>query len=261
MMSTAPLTRTLRHLAAGGMAVCVAGLLACPSGCKTTPAAKPRPTAMTKAPAPAKPASESAEKPVKAPPAKPAKPAEGPPWVLRRQQEAARQQREILARQFPAEAGAWVDKFEREKPDWRVEAWGNPAALATVERNGEKMLHVVAEAGTKDKVAILKALQMDLSSRGRITLDVENATKAPVALALALTTDEWYEAPIRNVAPGPNKAVTFDLRAKDFKAKSSDWKHSAAIKEFASPKWICILLYTKEGGEFYVDNLKLLKAD
>ena len=218
------------------------------------PETKPAPAKPETKPVPAKPEAKPDEKPATAPVDK-LSPAE----LARRRAEADKLRREELAKQFPAAAATWTDPFDREKPDWRVEAWGNPAAAETVKRNDDACLKLTVKAGDKEKAALLKSLPMDISSRGAITIDVHNGAEAPVGLAIAITTDEWYESPLTSLKPGDNKAVRFDLKAKTFKAKSTDWKFGAAIKTPEQPKWICILLYTNKAGVFHIDNLQFVK--
>jgi len=62
------------------------------------------------------------------------------------------------------------------------------------------------------------------------------------------------------LAPGPNKAVAFDLRAGNFKAASTEWKHAAAVKQLDKPKFVSLLLYTKQAGVFTLGNVRLPKA-
>jgi len=253
-------TRAVRVLSTRGVVLCwVVG--ACLCGCET-PRASQQPTSPRVSPPTAKAPSARSVWPTPVPaPAEPkpaARPARRVPAAVA---EAWRRRRATWARRYPPDAAVWVDKFERKEPDWRAAPWGNPAALATVERDGEKTLHVVAKPGASDKVALVKTIGMDLTSRGRVTVEVHNVGKSPVGVALALTTDEWYETPLQKVAGGERKTLTFDLRATDFKAKSSNWTHTVAVRRLERPTSIALLLYTTKGGEFYVDNLRLLKAE
>jgi len=249
-----------------GVALCWvlgAGLCGCETPRAGQKAAPPRvspPTAKapsarsvwpTPVPAPARPATKAEPKPA-------ARPARKAPAAAAA--EAWRRRRATWARRYPPAAAAWVDRFERKQPDWRAASWGNPATLETVERDGEKMLHIVARPGASDKVALIKTIGMDLTSRRRVTVEVHNVGKTPVGVALAVTTDEWYETPPQKVAGGERKTLTFDLRATDFKAKSGNWTHTVGVKRLERPKSIALLFYTTKGGEFYVDNLRLLKA-
>jgi len=230
------------------------------------PAAPAPQPAAAEAPAPAK------AEPDKAPAAEAPKPAE--PATAQAEarkpsdeearaaaEERARLERERLAKEFPADAAEWtLDNVQADRPTWRPEKWGNPAKVEIVEQDGKPRLRVTLEPGDKDKAALIRGLAMDCASRGALVLDIENGTEEKVGLALAIVTDEWYETPVVELAPGPNKAVAFDLRAGNFKAASTEWKHAAAVKQLDKPKFVSLLLYTKQAGVFTLGNVRLPKA-
>jgi len=90
-------------------------------------------------------------------------------------------------------------------------------------------------------------------------LDVENKTDEVVGLAVAIVAAEWYETPIKEIQPGANRNVTFDLKGDNFKAESTGWKHTATIQQLDKATWFYLLIYTKKAGEFQFNNVRFLK--
>jgi len=107
-----------------------------------------------------------------------------------------------------------------------------------------------------------RSVDLDMTSRRRILVDVINTTTKDARLALALTVQgdggeqQWYETRSLPVAPGLNKAVAFPLRAAEFKTRKTDWKFTARLPGLGGVGQIYFLVYTQRPGTFYLDNIE-----
>jgi len=180
---------------------------------------------------------------------------------LARQKIMLEKRREMLKR-FPAKAEQWlIDDFEKGSLEWSAKDWGHACSLSAVVRNGSRQLQATVTRTQQDKAAIERAIERDFSSRGTVSVDVENASDGDVQLALALNVQErrghyeWYESPPAMVSQGLNKGITFDLTADDYKCLRTQWKHTAAPRNLDGVVRIFFLIYTVRPGAFYFDNI------
>jgi hypothetical protein len=158
-------------------------------------------------------------------------------------------------RKFPADAPRWLlDDFEDGDNPWKAQTWGNPCTTSVLSHKGSKRLQVAIERGLQDKAAIGRPMDMDLSSRDRLTLDVDNQSKDVIQVAVAVQSDQWYESRVELVRVGESR-VQFNLRAGDFKSEATGWRHTTAAKNLDAVKSVYLLFYTKRDGLFYLDNV------
>ena len=163
--------------------------------------------------------------------------------------------------EFGPAAKEWVlDNFEQAH-NWGsvpISSWrnANPCRLNVTEGTQTKRLEVELLGGTQDKSAIVRKLnRLDLTSRSRIVMDVDNQCGENVQLAIAFITDTYYESRIQWLRPGLNRGVSFDLTARDFKCNASKWNHSAKIERADSALYLHFLVYHNQPGKVVFDNI------
>jgi hypothetical protein len=164
---------------------------------------------------------------------------------------------------FEVSNPAWMlDDFEGATLDWTNVNWTtvNPAKLSIENHDGSKELLIHVQKGNNDKCAFVRRLAMDLGSRSKLRMDVFNATGEPVRIAIALETNRFYESRWKSVTMNMNKAVTFDLKASDFKCAPS-WLQNATVNNLNATRWLYILVYHNRDGNLYIDNIELLGGE
>jgi hypothetical protein len=150
----------------------------------------------------------------------------------------------------------WVlDDFEDNTRRWRSATWGNPCALTIMNDADGKRLKAVFSPGKRDKYAISRRLNLNFSSRSSIVMDVYNNSKSSLPMALAITTNEFYESRVVVLRPGVTNRVVFKLRTSDFKAASTSWSHRAKVNWSRKVSSICFLIYHDGAGEIVIDNI------
>lgn len=240
---------------------------------ETRPEVKPeakapeKPAAPAQAPEPPKPAPKTEVTVAKVtppeapkPPAPPAPP-QAPPAPAEPEKKVAPPKPPVPPPIGPYKGGdsVWVvDDFELGNNTWQVEAWANPATLSIA----DGALKVVLGEGKQDKSAIGRAASLDLSDRGRFTLDVRNGAAKDVKVAVAFMTgggSTYFETEPAAAKPGVNKGVTFDLKSEKFKSAASNWEHKAKLLDANAVKRVCILIYGENKAEVALDNIKIEK--
>ncbi len=207
------------------------------------PAKKAAKVQPAKVKAPAKP--KEAKKP--APPAKPKAPKPKKPAP---QPAPFKPLGQIAAKSWPV-AGA------NDASKWVVQKWANPATIESQEGKGIK---VVCAGGSGDKSCIGLRVRGDLSSRRALVLDVTNPQAQSIPLAIAVMTtkgDKYFESQALPIKPGQNKDVTFDLTAKRYKSKGTQWKFTGSIAGLKEVTDICFVIYTKKKATLGLSNLRL----
>ena len=98
--------------------------------------------------------------------------------------------------------------------------------------------------GTKDKAAVHRPMEIDLSEKRAVKLRVENGTDGRVAFAFAVTTAEGYfEALPVMLTPGWNEDISFEFDERIYKAESTQWKHEIAVRGRSETTGVCFLVY------------------
>ncbi|MHC4253605.1 MAG: hypothetical protein ACYS9X_31180 [Planctomycetota bacterium] len=160
-----------------------------------------------------------------------------------------RRPRGFLATVPPNTMGASADGLAR-GGSWKVLDWGNPGNVSSPRwgRDAEDVALVVKlQGGTEDKTAVSRQLRLAVADKGTLRMDVYNATKRQVPIAIAIITvaggeRAFFESQRQALRPGWSR-TTFDLSASTFECASSDWKHTAAIKDKDSVREIVLLFY------------------
>ncbi len=154
--------------------------------------------------------------------------------------------------------------------------WSNPTETEVVPLTGKdalkgvrKALQVRLAAPDKDerrgKAAIRKPVNISCAEEHVFGFRIKNTVEAPLMVALAIKTGDWvfYESQPQTVKSGEGwKDVRFDLKAKTFKSKATNWSHSAAVEHLDEVKELQLMFYTRdqEGGAL-ISSMKFLGED
>ena len=172
--------------------------------------------------------------------------------------EKAEARRRAMQAKYPPAEKQWIlDDFSGGgKTKWRPQAWGNPCEVSVVKYEGSERLCVKIEAGAKDKSAVAYPLRgLDLTSRDAIRLDVINAGRHRITMAMGLVTSEFFETRMAAIEPGLNEGVAFKLKSSDLKATKTGWAHTTRLDKLEGPKVMYLLFYTTKATTLYLDNI------
>lgn len=166
-----------------------------------------------------------------------------------------------------AEGDAKVfDSFEGAN-DWNAENWDNVggvtmAVSAEKFSDGKQSLKAVAKDEAEDwknRFVISREASLDLSAAD-MYMDIYTDAPSGVSVAVAFdTSGEYYETGNKLLNQGWNKDVKFDLGAKDFKCKASDWKNSVPLADRSDISKVFILVQhpkKMKGLTVYIDNIR-----
>lgn len=170
--------------------------------------------------------------------------------------------------QEQAEVVLW-DGLES-KSQWSIAGWGDKGELSlTTEHKteGEKAFEVkFSPEGkqTPSKGIVLEKEQtaIDIDSTEKVILDIYN-DGLPFELALVLYTDEFCESSTETIKKGMNKDVSFNLRAKDFKSPTSNWRYNYSLRSGTIAWRVMFIIYPDDVGDtgnVYFDNIRLKKT-
>jgi len=184
--------------------------------------------------------------------------------ILARQRQMEEAWRRIAAAQqrtgarpavaFPPEAAEWVlDDFQAEGV-WRPTPWGNPCEVRTVQRGGRRVLEATLQGGTKLNTALQRTLAVDLGSRARLVLEVENPAGADVKVALALDSSEYFETSAQ-AAPQGKGRLAFSLDATDVKSRTTDWRYVGRFERLDRVERLYVLFYAEGPATLYLCRL------
>lgn len=166
----------------------------------------------------------------------------------------------------PRASATVLESFE-DKFYWQIANWGDEAKSGVSREQvsaGENAfeIHFSPDMADRGKGIVL---ERDLSSLGqefgRLTLDVYNKGPAKINVAVAFETDEYYESQAVPLEKGWNKNISFQLGAKVFKSKASNWQYEASVNRSSPLKKVFVIFYREGGheGTFFVDNLQIFQ--
>ncbi|NLG83453.1 MAG: DUF5060 domain-containing protein [Firmicutes bacterium] len=97
-----------------------------------------------------------------------------------------------------------------------------------------------------------------------LLVDVFNGTAEEVRVALAVCTGdswEWHETRVETLVPGLNRDVSFPVEGSEWKTAASNWEFKSPLKNADQVKRVALKFFGRVGleGEFYLDNLRLIK--
>ena len=178
----------------------------------------------------------------------------------------SREARMVVSQAFRPWDYAWLVGSFRNPDDlgWGPADWpnANKCEVAAVDRHGGRWLQVKGLPGPEIKIAVYRSWDaaVEFHSRKFLSFGYENASQHAVELAGAVWCDEYYETPRRKVAPGERGTLVFAFGAKDFKAESTQWKHTGAIGALVEVKRLFVVIYSKAPSMVYMGNIQALRT-
>jgi len=158
------------------------------------------------------------------------------------------------------------DSFEGVN-DWGSESWDNVGGVtlaisAEKASDGKQSLKAVAkdeQEDWKNRFVISREVSLDLSGSD-MYMDIYTDAPSGVSVAVAFDTGgEYYESSGKILSQGWNKDIRFDLGAKDFKCKASDWKNSVPLADRSDISKVFILVQhpkKMKGVTVFIDNIR-----
>ncbi len=173
----------------------------------------------------------------------------------------------LLNKDVPLEARDIWEGFEKQG-DWACADWGDIAKVSLAKdkfTEGKTSIKVVFDkAGkrTDGKGVCLQntKLELDLSKAKKMIFDVYLDAPNSIEVSVVLNSKGFCESVRKQLVPGWNKNVTFDLMAKTFKKQETKWQHKGAIDREEPMKQVMFMLYTwdVDSGAIYIDNVGFL---
>lgn len=158
------------------------------------------------------------------------------------------------------------DSFEGSN-NWNAENWDNVGGVtmtlsAEQASEGKQSLKAVANDEAEDwknRFVISRDSSLDLSNSD-MYMDVYTDAISGVSVAIAFdSSGEYYESGNKLLNQGWNKNIKFDLGAKDFKCKASDWKNIVPLADRSDISKVFILVQhpkKKKDVTVFIDNVR-----
>jgi hypothetical protein len=123
----------------------------------------------------------------------------------------------------------WVADTFQSETGWQTETWADPASLKVVPFNAGKALNIVYPGGRLSKACVSRQIPapVDISSRNRLVLEVQNNSKTLASLSVIITSDQDYESLPQFVRPGGKQRLVFPIKGNTFKCKRDNWNKFA----------------------------------
>ncbi len=175
--------------------------------------------------------------------------------------EEKRRKEELKREKYPPDAESWiVDDFEGEIA-WSPEKWSRPLRARAVSKDDNRELVIVMAAGGSENCwACGKDIDVDMTSRDTITMDVFNEMDKKVKLSIALSTDNYYESQPKQISSGVNRGLSFPIRTSDFKFESGGEQLAGSVSQLSNVRRLTIVIYADEGGRIRVDNIAATRS-
>lgn len=144
---------------------------------------------------------------------------------------------------------------------WAVAEWEDPGRISqmTLLAKGRSLMCVTTAGGDKGKTAAVLTRDMALAGKGSLRVAAYNPGPTAVQVAAAFWFSEgwvYYESPPQILPAAAWKTLSFDLAAADYKTKSSDWKHTAALWKRDEAKQLALLIFgAGKPASVYFDGL------
>ena len=159
------------------------------------------------------------------------------------------------------------DNFESSTVNWASPGWENAGGVditisAEKASEGKQSLKLVAQDEPQDwknRVVIAREASLDLSNSNMV-MDIY--TDAATGMGIQVGFDsagDYYESEKKILSQGWNKDITFDLGAKDFKCKASEWKNTVPLADRSDITKVFVLIThpkKAKGATVYVDNVR-----
>ncbi|MFA5339021.1 MAG: DUF5060 domain-containing protein [Candidatus Omnitrophota bacterium] len=173
----------------------------------------------------------------------------------------------LLKKDVPLEMRDIWEGFEKQG-DWVCADWGDKGKVSLAKdrlTEGKTSIKVVFDkAGkrTDGKGLCLQntKLDLDLSKAKKMIFDVYLDAPNSIEVAAVLNSKGFCESVRKQLVPGWNRNITFDLTANTFKKQSTKWQHKGAIDREEPMKEMMFMFYPwdVDSGAIYVDNVGFL---
>jgi hypothetical protein len=160
---------------------------------------------------------------------------------------------------FTPDKSVWmIDDFERGIGGWQVEQWSDPSQVTAGTLDGSNALSIEYTGGRETKTALAHFMKpLDVSTRTKILMDVQNNGKRSVKLSLMLDADQAYETRMNMVSPGVHKDVAFDIKGPVFKCQSDGWQQYKF--PLGKPEAVRrIMLMVNTPAQIIIDNIRMV---
>ena len=160
---------------------------------------------------------------------------------------------------FTPDKSVWmIDDFERGIGGWQVEQWSDPSQVTAGTLDGSNALSIDYGGGQQTKTALAHFMRpLDVSTRTKILMDVQNNGKRSVKLSFMLDADQAYETRMNMVSPGVRKDVAFDIKGPVFKCQSDGWQQYKF--QLGKPEAVRrIMLMVNTPGQIIIDNVRMV---
>jgi hypothetical protein len=163
-------------------------------------------------------------------------------WVKREEMEAAeaalRAQREkevaaaavaLAASPFAPTKKEWLlDDFKNAVP-WQPEAWADLVSVDVTAEKGVNWMSILYPGGPDSKTCLTMPLPkaLDLSSRTKLVMDLNNTGQAPSNISIMITADLSYETKPYDIPPGEHRDFVIPIAGKIFKCPIDNWRKFA----------------------------------
>lgn len=143
---------------------------------------------------------------------------------------------------------------------WLKAPWGNDLNITATtwgEATENHLLVLELKNGASEKCALSLPVKLSFEGVKIIALDVFNTSNKSMDVAFAVfsTPDRVFAESVRHpVMPGWNR-VLFDVDAKTFKAKSTNWQHKQALYGRKDIREVVLLFYSPIATSVIVDGL------
>jgi hypothetical protein len=164
---------------------------------------------------------------------------------------------------FLADTWGVLDDFETDAA-WCIDSAENHGLIqysTDHATSGARALHVTAFKRGRDKTAVRKEVNYDLSHVSRFMVDVYNAGTEPVPFALAFKVsegDRWFETLPFMLQPGANNGIVFPINRATLKPLDGPTTYDDWLRLRGEVMRLLLLFYENgnEQNELYVDNVR-----
>lgn len=164
-----------------------------------------------------------------------------------------------------------LDDFEASSTNWLA---GQPPEYTdssateiklsnTIAVQGIQSLAISFNKGERDRAFFILEKQLDLSDGKFLAFDLVDPEQAVEAIAISVNTGEdwyWYESSAVKLPPDATQ-ITFDIEAKNYGTANSEWQPTEEIANREDVKRLVVIVYPKNTGTAYIDNLRLLSSE
>ncbi|MFA5339013.1 MAG: hypothetical protein WC317_02555 [Candidatus Omnitrophota bacterium] len=159
------------------------------------------------------------------------------------------------------------DNFESLPVNWASPGWENIGGvdleLSTEKASeGKQSLKLTAQDEPqewKNRFVIAREAGLDLSGSNMV-LDIYTDVATGMGVQVGFdSAGDYYESEKKILSQGWNKDITFDLGAKDFKCKASEWKSTVPLADRSDITKVFILIThpkKAKNATVYVDNIR-----